>query len=122
MPSKLLNLKAGEATDADIVREIVVISGDGAITATKSCTVILTKGTAAAITLAAPSTAMNGVRLTILSLTAAAHTVTQTTPGFNDASTTGDVATYGAAKGNSMRIIAYNGIWYALSLTGVTLA
>jgi hypothetical protein len=121
MPSPLMNLKAGVATDADIKREIVVLADDGAITATTSCTVMLTKGSAAAVTIADPTAAMNGVEITIMSMSAAAHTVTRGTTGFNAAGGSGDVATFGAAKGNSFTIIAYNTVWYVKNLTGVTL-
>ncbi len=101
---------------------VEVASADGAI-ASKSGVVVVTKGTAAALTLAAPSAgADDGKRLVIVSTTAAAHTVTQTTPGFNNGSTASDVATFGAAIGNCFEIVAYNGIWYVVSLRNVTLA
>lgn len=121
MPSPLVNLKTGLATDADIVREYTAYGANGAI-AVREHTAFITKGTAAAMTLAAPSTAQNGIRIRVVSTTAAAHTVTQTTPGFNNASTSGDVATFGAAIGNSITMIAYGGVWHVESMTGVTLA
>jgi len=104
----------------------VLASADGAITAT-SGTVLITKASAAALTLAAPTAGAisaggdDGKILRIVSVTAAAHTVTNTSPGFNAAGSGGDVATYGAAKGNAMEIQAYQGVWYATNLTGVTL-
>lgn len=101
---------------------IVLASADGAIVA-YSGVVMITKGTAAALTLAAPLTAIHdGYRLTIVSTTAAAHTVTQTTPGFNNGSTASDVATYGAAIGNTLELVAYSGKWYVTNTIGVTLA
>lgn len=102
----------------DITQAIAV---DGAITA-KQGVVIIQKAGVLAATLAAPALADNGRILTILSLTANAHTVTQAAPGFNDGGAGSDVATFGAAKGNSMTLIAYGGIWYVLNLTGVALA
>lgn len=121
MPSPVLNLKKGVATDADIAREIMLVSADGALAITGSCTVIVTKVSACAMTLAAPATALNGVEVTLISTTAAAHTLTNTTPGFNDAGASGDVATWAAAKGNGMTIVAYGGKWYVKNLVGVTL-
>lgn len=100
-----------------------VITGDGAITI-KSGTVFLTKGSAAAITLAAPTaTVDDGKRLLIVSTTAQAHTVTQTTPGINNGSTASDVGTFGAAIGNSIELVAYQGAWFTVGTPrGVTLA
>jgi membrane-bound inhibitor of C-type lysozyme len=108
--------------DATTTAAIEVASADGAI-ATKNGSVVITKGTAAALTLAAPSAgADDGKRLQIVSATAAAHTVTQTTPGINNGGTASDVATFTAAIGNGMELMAYNGIWYTVSLRNVTLA
>jgi len=112
-----LTLPPAGATNA-----VEVASADGAIS-TKDGVVIVTKGTAAALTLAAPTaTTDDGKRLLIVTSTAAAHTVTQTTPGFNNLSTSGDVATFTAAVGNGMEVVAYNGIWYTVQLRNVTLA
>jgi hypothetical protein len=99
-----------------------VASGDGAITL-KDGTVFVTKATAAALTLAAPSAGTDdGKRLAIITTTAAAHTVTQTAPGYNNGGAASDVATFTAAIGNSMVVAAYNGVWYTESLRNVTLA
>lgn len=105
-----------------VVQETVTLAAaDGAISV-KQGVVVITKATAAALTLAAPTaTTDDGKVLRIVSSTAAAHTVTQTTPGFNGGTTTSDVATYGAAIGNEMEIVAYNGVWLVANLTGVTL-
>lgn len=100
----------------------VLAAADGAITA-KTGVVLITKGSAAALTLAAPTAVTDdGKELEIVSTTAFAHTVTNAAPGFNNAGAAGDVATYGAAAGNSMNVVAYNGIWFAKNLQGVTLA
>lgn len=101
---------------------MLIMSADGAITA-YSGIVAITKGTAAALTLAAPTAGVHdGYRMTIFSTTAAAHTVTQTTPGFNNGSTASDVATFGATIGNTLELVAYNGRWYVTNTIGVTLA
>jgi hypothetical protein len=101
---------------------LAVASADGAITA-KTGVVVITKATAAALTIAAPTDVTDdGKQLLIVSSTAAAHTVTNAAPGFNGGGAGEDVATFGAAKGNAMRVVAYGATWYAVSLTGVTLA
>ncbi len=99
-----------------------VCSANGAITLTNG-TVFITKGTAAVLTLAAPTTPDNdGHSLMIVSETAAAHTVTNASPGFNNGGAASDVATFGAAIGNSFELRARNGIWYVVgTMLGVTL-
>ena len=95
---------------------------DGAI-GLYSHTAVITKGTAAALTLAAPTaTTHDGVIIEIISTTAAAHTVTATTVGFNAGDAASDVGTFGAAIGNSLKVIAYQGEWYVLNNVNVTLA
>jgi hypothetical protein len=101
---------------------VEVASADGAIGNVEGV-VIITKATAAALTLAAPTDVTDdGKILHIVSTTAAAHTVTNSAPGFNAGSTSEDVATWAAAKGNAMTVVAYGATWYAVNLTGVTLA
>jgi hypothetical protein len=115
---KLLNLKQGE----ERTPPVQYASADGAISI-KEGVVIITKGSAAALTLAAPvAFADDGKRLVIVSAGAFAHTVTQTTPGFNGGGTGSDVGTFAAAIGNAMVLIAHNGVWLTESLRGVTLA
>lgn len=120
--ARLHILKSGNANDTDIVRNIAVASANGAITIENS-TVFITKGTAAAMTLAAPTaTTHDGVRIEIVATTAAAHTVTVATAGFNDLGAAGDVATFGGAKGDGLTVVAYQGDWYVLHRTNITLA
>lgn len=86
-------------------------------------TVIITKATAAVMTLAAPAAGVDdGKIIRIVSTTAAAHTVTNTSPGFNGAGGSGDVATFGATIGNNLQLLAYNGVWLILSQVGITVA
>lgn len=100
----------------------VAASGDGAISV-KTGIVFITKGTAAALTLAAPTAGTDdGKELTIMSTTAAAHTVTNSSPGFNAGGAGKDVATFAAAIGNNMVLSAYQGTWYVVSQVGITLA
>ena len=100
----------------------VSINADGAITLPeKDTTVIVTKATAAALTLAAPSAGTDGVVLRIMSATAAAHTVTFTA-GFYSDTTSSDVATFAAKAGASMTVQSRAGTWAVVALANVTLA
>jgi hypothetical protein len=106
----------------DAIYPTSVLSADGAITQ-KSGVVLITKGSACVITIAAPTAgADDGKELVIVSTTAFAHTVTNTSPGFNNNGASSDVGTFGAAKGNGLSLIAYNGAWYVIGNIGVTLA
>lgn len=99
-----------------------IASASGAITITAG-TVFITAGSAATLTLADPSVADNGAILWIICHTAAAHVVTNAGgAGFNDADTSGDVATFGAAIGNNLVLIAYDGIWHIVNNVGATVA
>jgi hypothetical protein len=120
----LLNLKRGAQSDVGVTNAQQVISGDGAIVIPDfgHKSVILTKGSAAAITLAAPTTAQNGVHISVKSTTAFAHVLTVATIGMNDLGASGDVCTFSAAKGNSLTFEAYNGDWFVESNIGVTIA
>ena len=120
----LYNLKKGVATQDDLLTApdyVTAASADGAITI-QSGTVVITKGTACALTLGTPTTAQNGTIIRIISATAAAHTVTATTIGFNAADAAGDVGTFAAAIGNNLTVVAYGGEWLVLGNTGVTIA
>ncbi|NBW13150.1 MAG: hypothetical protein EBR82_34530 [Caulobacteraceae bacterium] len=104
-----------------------LISAAGAISQ-RSGLVIITAGSAIALTLAAPTAgAVNvggddGKVLTIQSNTAFAHTITNSTPGFNAGGAVSDVATFSAAIGNNLVLRAYNGRWLVQSSVGATLA
>lgn len=102
----------------------VLATADGAIalpTLGGSKTVLITKNSAAALTLASPDGVPDGTVLTVLSTSAFAHTVTQASIGFNGGGGASDVATFGAAIGNSITVVAYGGVWFVQNLTGVTL-
>jgi hypothetical protein len=93
---------------------IEIESGDGAI-GIKEGTALITKGSAAALTLAAPmagsrdSGGDDGKKLKIVATTAYAHTVTTPANKINSAD---DTVTY-AAVGDFAELVAYGGIWYA---------
>lgn len=116
---------AGERTLAQAAGggPVTVASANGAITA-KSGTVAITKGTAAALTIADPvSGSDDGKILRIVSTTAAAHTVSNAAgSGFNAGGASSDVGTFGGAIGDNLVLIAYGGKWLVLSKTNVTLA
>lgn len=95
-------------------------TADGAIDV--NATIINLAGSSAiAMTLPDPPIGSDGHMMGIVSTTAAAHTVTNTT-GFNGGSTASDVATFGGAIGDGMLLVALGGIWHTLgALRNVTL-
>ena len=132
MAGPLYNLKQGvtvagdiTAASGDIATDYQVAAANGAITipARGRKFVFITKGTAAAMTLAAPTaTTHDGVEIIIMCTTAAAHTVTATTIGFNALDAAGDVCTFTAAVGNYIGVVAYQGEWYVTRNLNGTLA
>lgn len=116
--------QAGWPTNPAIYKKQIVSYGaSGAIVPPTSDTLIfLDKATAAAMTLESPTAATpDGVEVTIYSTTAAAHTLTYT-PGFNGDTTTSDVATFAATKGNSLTILSSRGLWGVKCQYGITIA
>lgn len=87
--------------------------------------VLLKAGSAAAMTLAAPAAGLpsaggqDGLDFLIISTDAYAYTVTTAANGINGNK---HIATFGGAAGDSVRLVAYNGVWYASELNGVTLS
>ena len=125
-----LKFKDGSTTIQDINNTdnggvkpaVVAYAANGAISI-YSHTAVITKGTAAAMTLAAPTaTTHDGVTITIVSDTAAAHTITATTIGFNKGDAASDVATFTAAIGNTLQVVAYQGEWLVTGNINATLA
>jgi len=101
---------------------ITTISGDGAITIA-SGVVALTKGSAAAITLAAPTAAQAGTQITVIAGSAWAHVITAT--GLLDDGVTGgskNTATFAAFVGSAITLLAYNLKWVVVSKNLVTVA
>lgn len=105
-----------------------VLAGNGASTMTYTASGAITirpgtqfiNGTTLAMTLANPTTAQNGMIMTLISTNASAHTITYTA-GFGGGTTARDVATYGGAVNDNMVIQAVNGVWWVLSTRNVTL-
>lgn len=102
------------------IGNVTAYSTDTAIVPTKGI-IVITKTSAIALTIANPALTDNGKEMLIVATTAYAHTVTLD-DGFNSSGSTSNVATFNAAKkGASMRIVAYQGVWYATNLQDVTL-
>lgn len=116
-PSLLTNLKQGLTRNAPVQ----VGSANGAITIVDGY-VYLTKAGVAAMTLADPPKKFKGTTLTIIALTANAHTVSNAAgSGFNGGGAGADVGTFGGAVGDKLVLTAYNGVWYVVDNTNVTL-
>lgn len=95
--------------------DIVSYAADGAIAVpTRNTIAYITKATAAAMTLADPAKTSNGVRLLIVTGTAAAHTVTYTA-GFKRNTTSSDVATFAATANGSLDLVALDGTWVCVN-------
>lgn len=105
---------------AQITRQVQTISGDGAITV-QSGIVLLTKGSAAAITLAAPSS-QDGTEITITSTTDFAHVVTVTGGMWDGTATTNTTATFPVVAGGAVTLVAFGTDWYVTNIQGVTVA
>jgi hypothetical protein len=106
--------------EARNTRNKLAITGDGAISI-KNGYVVLSKGGAAAITIAAPTDVVDdGCKLEIVTLTAQAHVITSAVDGFNAKGSSG-TATFTAAIGNALTLLANGGHWYAINLSGVTI-
>jgi hypothetical protein len=100
------------------IRTPTVISGDGAITVAPG-TIVLTKGSAAAITLAAPTaTDHDGYVINVVSTTAYAHVITFASGKINGGSNV--TITFGNVAGSGVTLIAYQGVWYTLANWGTT--
>jgi len=116
---------------SDVPSKQVTLSADGAVDLAllnMGSSYFITKGSAAAITLAAPIAGSpmygghDGLRITFVAATAFAHTVTNSSPGFNNAGAAQDVATAAGALGNHFTVEARNGVWWTVGNVGFTLA
>lgn len=100
---------------------VVTISGDGAITVAPS-SVYLSKASAAAITIVAPtSVTHDGYLIRVVCQTAQAHVITCASVGFNAKGSSGTI-TFAAAIGNSVLLEAKGGNWYVIGNIGGTVA
>lgn len=111
----------GTAPTISPIYPVTTIAGDGAITIASGI-VALTKGSAAAITLAAPTTGQAGTELIITAGSAFAHVVTATAlieDGVTGGSKT--TLTFGAFNGATITLRAYNLKWTVVSKNVVTI-
>lgn len=95
----------------------IVTPSSGAVAIQNSTVVITKTGSLAALTLAVPTTAQNGTRITFTSTTAFAHTVTCPSAIINRG-VTGDPVTVGtlaAFPGAGFTVEAYAGKWNVIS-------
>lgn len=97
-------------------------AANGAVTISPG-TVVFTKAGVAAMTLAAPSVAQNGTRITFTSATDNAHTVTATGL-IHDGITGGakNLATFAAFAGASLTLEAYAEKWHVISLNACVIS
>jgi len=97
----------------NVVLNLEVKTAAAAITSTIG-KVILKAGSAAAITLPLPiagqpsAGGQDGQEMTVIAADAYAYTVTTPANGING---TKHIATWAAAVGNSVKLVAYNGVW-----------
>lgn len=116
---------AGVTIDGLLVKDgdlgaIQRITGDGAITIAARGKVLLSKGSAAAITIAAPTAVTHdGWVINVIATSAQAHVITCATDGFNAKGSSGTL-TFGGAKGDSVTLVADTGHWYATGRVNVT--
>lgn len=85
-----------------------------------SGTYVLTKATAGAYTLAAPTAAQAGTTLVITNGTAAAHTITATSLIWDGTTGVNTTVTFTAFQGSSITLVAYNLLWNVVSTNVLT--
>ena len=121
-PGDLLLTQAFSALDARI-NNLEVKSADGAI-ASRIGKVVITKASAAALTLAAPLPGLpsagghDGQLLNIICITAFAHVITLPANKLNGNKGT---ITFSAAVANNVQLEAYGGVWYITNGIGQSL-
>ena len=107
--------------------QIATISGDGAIDVSVNGpdTIKLTKGSAAAITIAAPPTGSGGLRRTIISDSAFAHVITFTGNTLRGGTAAVATATAAAQKGAGLTVVSLQpdeAAWGVVANVAMTLA
>jgi hypothetical protein len=115
---------AATVTTIDPTQDLVISVGQDSTLSVplQNTSYNLNKATAAAITLPAPSLALNRVLIYITSQTAAAHVVTATSLYMDGTSgAPKSTATFAAQKGATMTLSAENGFWNVIALQNVTL-
>lgn len=115
-------LKDG-SSNAKLPLAVVLAGATDPIVIATSLVVIARAGAVNATTLAAPTAAQNGTRLTITTGTAYAHTITATSL-IHDGVTGGakTTATFGAFLGASLELVAYNELWHVVNKNVCTIS
>ena len=117
---------AGVTIDGLLIKDggigaVQAITGDGAITI-QNALVFLSKGSAGAITLAAPTSGTHDkIIVRVVAISAQAHVITGSVDGFNAKGSSGTI-TFGGAIGDSVTLVAYLGHWYTLAKINATVA
>lgn len=111
------NPALGQVSVDGVSSNLVKLPASGAIPANKSADYVITKATAAALTLAKPT--QDGLNITVASSTGAAHTITATGL-LQTGSASVNVATMAASAGASVSLQSFNGKWMTLGQIGVT--
>ena len=101
------------------VTNLQLLSASGAISPSQSATYEITLGSAAALTLAAPS--QDGLNIIVISSTAFAHTITATGL-FQTGAATVNVATFPADAGATLSLMSFKGKWQVVSLNAVVMS
>jgi hypothetical protein len=114
-----------QAANAMLGGPFIGIAASGAVNPHAPAKYIITKATAAALTLAVPTAGTDdGVQIEFISNTAAAHTITTPAAGdIQDGNSTGNntVMTFNAKKGANCTLEAYQGIWIVTTEVGCSL-
>jgi hypothetical protein len=100
----------------------LTLSADAVASIGQNTAFLLHKLTPAAITLAKPTFAQNGLALTFTSAAGVAHVITSAGGGFGTGVTgsPASTATFGAFTGASFTVVAAGGLWNVMSNNGVT--
>lgn len=125
-PVTPLGVLSQQAANSLLAGAFNVLSASGAVNPHQPAKYVITKASAAALTLAAPTAGTDdGIQLQFISTTAAAHTITTPAAGDIRDGNTSDhdtVATFNAHIGANCTLQAYNGVWYVTDETGVSLS
>ena len=108
------------AVPGPLVKSRTAITADGAVNPNTAKDYVVTKGSAALLTLAAPTvTTDDGKRVSVASSTGFAHTLTATGL-LNTGSAAVNLATFAAFAGAGLTLEAYQGEWLVIKSVGVT--
>lgn len=117
----VVDLTPANPLQATIGEDVTFTSAQVAAWGNRNRVFAVTKATAAAIVLVAPSKAQDGLEVVFTSLTAAAHVITATSLLADAVSgSPHTTATFAAFIGTTLTVQAQNGLWNLKSNVGVT--